>query len=194
VLSDRYTPRIDLLFVCTGNICRSPLAAGLLRVRLEEVAPGAGFVVDSAGIAATGGPVPAEVEEVARGLGVDLAAHRGRHLDPAEVAEASLVVGMTREHVREVSLSAPGSFPRTYTLREIVRRAGERGGRRPDESIDSWVARLGEGRRAADLLGTSPEDDVADPFGGPRRGYVEMGATLDGLLSALAPAVAGRPW
>ena len=161
-------------------------------MRVEEVAPGAGLVVDSAGIAATGGPVPVEVDEVARGFGVDLTAHRGRQLDPGEVAAASLGVGMTREHVREASLTAPGSFPKTFTLREIVRRAGERGGRRPDETIEAWVARLGEGRRAADLLGTSPDDDVADPYGGPRRGYVEMGTTLDGLLSALAPAVAGR--
>lgn len=156
------------------------------------MAPDARLVVDSAGIAATGGPVPVEVDEVARGFGVDLAAHRGRQLDPEEVVAAAVVVGMTREHVRESSLSAPGSFPKTFTLREIVRRSAERGGRRPDETVGDWVARIGEGRRAADLLGTSPDDDVADPYGGPRRGYVEMGATLDGLLSQLAPAVAGR--
>lgn len=156
------------------------------------MAPGAGLAVGSAGVAATGGPVPAEVDEVARGFGVDLAAHRGRQLVPEEVAEASLVVGMTRAHVRETSLSVPGAFPKTFTLREIVRRASQWGGRRSDETIDAWVARIGDGRRAADLLGASPEDDVADPYGGPRRGYVEMGTTLDGLLSALAPAVVGR--
>ena len=136
--------------------------------------------------------MPPEVDEVARGLGVDLTAHRGRQLDPEEVAEASLVVGMTRAHVRETSLSVPGAFPKTFTLREIVRCAGQRGGRRSDETIGEWVMRLGDGRRAADLLGASPDDDVADPYGGPRRGYVEMAATLDRLLTALAPAVAGR--
>jgi len=163
-----------------------------MAVRLEQVAPDHGLAVASAGVAATGGLVPAEVDEVARDLGVDLRAHRSRQLDPDEATAASLVVGMTREHVREVALAVPGTFPRTFTLRELVRRAGVLGGRRRDESLEDWVARLGQDRRAADLLGSSPDDDVADPYGGPRRAYAEMATTLDGLLTALAPAVAGR--
>ena len=162
-----------------------------MRVRLDGVAPGRAPAVSSAGVAATGTRVPPEVDEVARGLGVDLTAHIGRQLDPEEVAAASLVVGMTREHVREVSLAVPGVFAKTFTLRELVRRVGVLGGRRAEEPIEAWVARVGEGRRAADLLGSSPEDDVADPYGGPRRGYAEMAETLDALLTPLAPAVVG---
>lgn len=161
-------------------------------MRLDGVAPGHALDVGSAGVAATGTPVPVEVDEVARGLGVDLTGHVGRQLDPEEVAAASLVLGMTREHVREVSLAVPGVFPKTFTLRELVRRVGVLGGRRAEEPMDAWVARVGEGRRAADLLGSSPEDDVADPYGGPRRGYAEMAETLDALLTPLAPAVVGR--
>lgn len=141
-------------------------------------------------MAATLGGVPAEVDEVGRGLGVDLSAHRSRQLDPDEVAGAALVVGMTREHVRAVSLAAPGAFAKTFTLRELVRRSSGRGGRRSGEPLGEWVVRVGEGRRAADLLGSSSDDDVADPYGGPHRAYVEMGVTLDGLLTPLAAAVA----
>jgi len=98
---------------------------------------------------------------------------------------------MTRSHVREVSLAAPGLFPRTFTLRELVRRALRQGGRGPDESVGDWVARLAEGRRAADLLGSSTDDDVADPYGRPLRAYVEMAATLDTLITPLAAALGG---
>lgn len=136
--------------------------------------------------------MPVEVAEVADRLGVDLTAHRSRQLDPDEVATAALVVGLAREHVREVSLAVTGAFPRTFTLRELVRRAGAVGGRRGDEPLGEWVERLGDGRRPSDLLGSSPDDDVADPYGGPPRAYAEMAATLDALIRPLAPALAGR--
>jgi protein-tyrosine phosphatase len=81
------------------------------------------------------------------------------------VTSSDLVVGLAREHVREATLLVPSAYPRTFTLKELVRRGGEVGARGDGESFDEWLARLHEGRNSLMHLGTSPEDDVEDPIG-----------------------------
>ena len=116
----------DVLFVCTGNLCRSPSAALLLRQQLRD-AGGAEVTVHSAGtVGADVGPPRSLVEE-GLAFGIDLAAHVPRTVDPAMIQAADLVVGLTREHVRETVVAVPSSFPRTFTLREIIRRGRPHG-------------------------------------------------------------------
>ena len=94
---------------------------------------------------------------------------------------------MARRHVREaVALAGPPVMGRAFTLKEIVRRGEERGGRAPDEPLEDWLARLAAGRRPAELLGDDVADDVADPIGGPRRGYERTAEELDDLTARLA--------
>jgi protein-tyrosine phosphatase len=116
----------DVLFVCTGNLCRSPSAALLLRQQLGDQA-GAEVTVHSAGtVGADVGPPSALVKE-GRAFGIDLGGHVPHMVDLGMIQAADLVVGMTREHVRETVVAVPTSFPRTFTLREIAEGSSRRG-------------------------------------------------------------------
>ena len=93
-----------VVFVCTGNTCRSPLAEALCKARLAERLgctaadlPGRGFHVYSAGLAAmTGGPAAEEAVDVARAYGADLTTHASRPLTADLAAQADYLVAMTR--------------------------------------------------------------------------------------------------
>src|SRR5690348_647746 len=91
-----------VLLVCTGNICRSPLAEALLRRALEE-RDLKGVEVSSAGTGAWDG-APASEGAYLVGLeqGIDLSGHRARLLTPAMVDEADLILAMSRSHLARV--------------------------------------------------------------------------------------------
>lgn len=87
----------SVLVVCTGNICRSPIAAALLARRLND----AGKQVDSAGVAALiGAPAAPYAQEVMRERGYDLSDHRGRQLTAEMLAQADLVLALDETHRR----------------------------------------------------------------------------------------------
>jgi hypothetical protein len=90
-----------------------------------------------------------------------------------------------------VALAAPAVLERAFTLKEIVRRGEERGGRAPGEPLGEWLARLSAGRRPVDLLAEAEADDVADPIGGPRRSYERTAKELDDLTARLARLLGG---
>jgi protein-tyrosine phosphatase len=103
-----------ILILCTGNICRSPMAEALLRASL--VASHSPIDVQSAGLAAVVGH-PADPEAVAllSARGLDLTAHRARQLTPAMLARADLVLVMDagqRHHVERLSPAARGRVHR----------------------------------------------------------------------------------
>ena len=90
-----------VLLVCTGNTCRSPMAAGFLAHGLGP--DGGRVMVQSAGTAAWDGQPASELSvEVAARDGVDLAAHRSRRLTPELVRQADLVLVMEPSHVAAV--------------------------------------------------------------------------------------------
>ena len=107
---------MKITVVCTGNTCRSPMAAALLGSLLSEAE------VSSAGIYAENG-APASENAVAAmaARGVDISSHRARKLTGAD-AEADMVICMTRRHKAAVKAMFPGA--RAYTLTEL---AGEYG-------------------------------------------------------------------
>jgi protein-tyrosine phosphatase len=105
-----------LLFVCTGNTCRSPLAEGLARKLLAErlncspdELPRRGFWVLSAGVAASyGSPASEESVAVAQEFGIDLTGHRSRPVNPQLLAAADDIIAMTRSHALTLQTRYPG--------------------------------------------------------------------------------------
>ncbi len=98
-----------MLFLCTGNICRSPMAAAIARRLIEERGL-AGIEVSSAGTAAwDGAPASEGAYLIALERGLDVSAHRARQLTTDLVAAADLVLGMSAHHVeRAIALGGEG--------------------------------------------------------------------------------------
>jgi protein-tyrosine phosphatase len=173
-----------ILVLCHANVCRSPMAAALLARRLAGL--DVTVPVRSAGMYRAGDPPHPEVVSVLASYQINAAAHRSRVASPADLARTVLVLGMTRENLRYAVVTEPGSWPRAFTLKELVRRGGQIGPRPPGESFAAWLARAHAGRDHASLLGYSLEDDVPDPAGGPLRAYADTAALLDQLVSRIA--------
>ncbi|HZU36991.1 MAG TPA: L-threonylcarbamoyladenylate synthase [Gemmataceae bacterium] len=150
----------SIVFVCTGNTCRSPLAEGLCKKLLAErlgcpmeELPARGFVVLSAGLAAMmGGPAAPEAVEVANSFQVDLSGHRSQALTPQLLAEADYLVVMTRGH----AVALLEQFP----------------------DLQGRVS----------LLGTDGTD-IPDPIGAPRDVYEECARQILNGLERLLPEV-----
>jgi protein-tyrosine phosphatase len=181
----------SILVVCTGNVCRSPIAEGLLRAafasRLGANAP----IVSSAGTMGWSGSAadPNSVEAAAE-RGVDISDHRARELRTRDVASASLILGMSREHARAVVAQDHDVARRTFTLKELVRLLEAL----PPAAGGDLVSRVA----AADALrssgfGGNPDDqDVADPLGMPLDSFRAVGWELDVWIARLVDGLLGR--
>ncbi len=99
----------SLLFVCTGNTCRSPMAE-IQANQLVESGEFTGLSVTSVGTAAQDGSVASDLAlRVAVNRGLDLSDHRARALTPERIASADLVITMTRLHSEAVAHLAPSA-------------------------------------------------------------------------------------
>ncbi len=106
-----------ILFICTGNVCRSPMAEGLFR---KATGGNNEFRVFSAGIGAVDGqpPTPHSVTAM-RELGIDISNQRSRALTGELVRQADYIFAMTHAHVDTISLLYPGAADKTFLLREF---------------------------------------------------------------------------
>jgi protein-tyrosine phosphatase len=165
------------------------MAEALLRRRLAEV--GVEAHVGSAGLHPSGSPATDEAISVMAGRGLDIEAHRSRQLEPDMIAAADLVLGMAREHVREVAVLDGDALGRAFTIKELVAAGRNIGPRLPPESLEDWLARAGVGRQRQSLLGAGYDHalDVADPVGGPRAEYVDTADELEELIDVLVGLV-----
>lgn len=100
---------MKILFVCTGNICRSPTAEGIFRHLLEDAGLDHEVVVDSAGTGDwhVGEPPDTRAQKVARARGVDLADLRARQVADADFVNFDLILAMDRGHLRDLERVRP---------------------------------------------------------------------------------------
>lgn len=105
----------EILFICTGNTCRSPMAEGLFRARGGEKKTGlraasAGLFTQD-GLPASGNAVKAAAER-----GADIAAHRSRRLTPQLAQGARYLVCMTGAHYDSLCALLPDQADKIFTL------------------------------------------------------------------------------
>jgi glycine hydroxymethyltransferase len=106
-----------ILFVCTGNVCRSPMAEGLFR---HAVRGRGDYRVLSAGVGAVDGQPPsAHAVRALKELNIDIGRQRSRMLTSELVNQADYIFGMTHGHVDAVMLLYPQAAEKTFLLREF---------------------------------------------------------------------------
>lgn len=175
-----------ILTVCTGNICRSPLAEVLLRAPLEPL----GVRVRSAGThALVGHGMPDEARQVARAYGADpeqTNAHRARLLTDAQIEDADLVLTMTAEQRDHAMRTLPRRADRVFPVLEFarlvralgeeeIRRIADSAGANPKARLASVVEAISSRRGRAAAPG---EEDVIDPYRQPFAVYEASAAQL----------------
>jgi protein-tyrosine-phosphatase/tRNA A37 threonylcarbamoyladenosine synthetase subunit TsaC/SUA5/YrdC len=121
VIEERFVRRQlerSILFVCTGNTCRSPMAAAIARHILAQAPPdGLTTTVKSAGtFASAGQPATPEAEHALRTLGIDPGRHSATEVDRRLIAEADAIFTMTREHADAILSIDPSAGPKVRTL------------------------------------------------------------------------------
>lgn len=105
----------EIVFVCTGNTCRSPMAEGLFRARGGEKKTGLRAV--SAGLFTQDGlPASGNAVQAAAELGADIAPHRSRRLTPEIARQARYLVCMTGAHYDSLCAMLPDCTGKIFTL------------------------------------------------------------------------------
>lgn len=188
---------IRILTVCTGNVCRSPLAAILLAQRLSML----DVDFSSAGTRARPGlSMTPEAQQIAIELGatpIAAAAHSSRFLGETQLQSADFVVAMARNHRRSIVELNPALAGTAFTLRELARLLADVGDREllrqgAQSNTDDPRTRLRQmlsfvaARRGVSAPSDSPDDDdVVDPFRRSRRTYELSGAQVHRALPAV---------
>lgn len=155
--------QIHVLFVCLGNICRSPLGEALFRHHADAGGHAGCFRVDSAGTAAyhIGEPPDSRSAETARRRGVQLAG-RARRLEPSDFYDFDHIVAMDRSNLEDIEAARPSDArARVHLLRSF------------DPEADG-------------------DEDVPDPYYGGPDGFDRVHDIVDRSTRALLAHLAGE--
>ena len=172
--ADRRTP-YRVMTVCTGNICRSPMAEIVLRDRFEAAGLGDRVVVDSTGVSdeEEGNPIDRRARAVLaeHGYVVD-GSHSARQVLPHDLAGSDLVLAMTAQHARVLRRLAGGADDSSDGIPEV----------RLYRSFDPAAPHVPAG---------GPEHvlDVADPWYGGRRDFEECLEQVEAAADAIVEHV-----
>ena len=186
-----------VLHVCTGNICRSPMAESLMRHGLRERLGDQAdrFEIRSAGtMGFTGDPMQPFAHATLQTYGVDGSAFVARALEPYYVEQADLILGATRQHRGAAVVMSPRAARRTFTMREFDRLLS------PVDPADLPADLEDRARALVDVAAGNrglvrpdrPEDDdLEDPYTGPEAGYVACAQLIDDALRRPLDLIAG---
>ncbi|MFF3372972.1 protein-tyrosine-phosphatase [Streptomyces sp. NPDC002680] len=192
-----------ILYVSTGNVCRSPITERLTRHALADRLGDplwGGLIVESAGTwGHEGAPMEANAEAVLAEFGADPSGFTGRELLDEHVIRADLVLTATRDHRAQVISMGHSAGLRTFTLKEFTRLV---------KAIDpATLPPLDDGmiqraralvRAAAALRGwllapTAEADEVYDPYGAPLTFFRSIGDEIQQALDPVVTALTGVP-
>jgi glycine hydroxymethyltransferase len=183
-----------ILLVCTGNICRSPMASGFLSGLLRERGID-DVTVASCGVSAwEGSPPTPEAVAAMREQGRDISRHMARRMSRRMVESADLIVGMSHEHRDAVSRIARPATSRTFTLKELVHLLDAVGPPQADGPSDK---QLRSAALRADALRDAYRDlqlkdeDVADPLGLGLESFRAVAWEIEALCEGLVDLVFG---
>jgi protein-tyrosine phosphatase len=176
---------VHVLHVCTGNICRSPMAERIMRAELvDRFGPGVDIEVRSAGTYGghAGGPMHEPAAVVLDELGVDASGFVTHWLREPQVEWADVVLTATAAHRSQVLALEPRGLRTTFTLRELARLAAyvAPADLPPGSPGARLLALVGV---AAELRGVYPAtgrtaDDVDDPYGEPLSRYRQTASEI----------------
>ncbi|MFS0836227.1 low molecular weight protein arginine phosphatase [Paenibacillus sp. 1P03SA] len=183
----------QILFVCTGNTCRSPLAEGILRHMARE--ENLEVQIRSAGVfASDGSPISRQSSSVLREKGCE-ASISSSLLRSADVDWADLILTMTQDHKRAVIQRFPQAADKTHTLKEFVEDDSE-----VTTAAAEWeklIAELQvkqalsqeitieERTRLKYLEKRLPDYDISDPYGGSLELYRHTAEEIEEALVKL---------
>lgn len=176
----------EVLLVCTGNVCRSPLSEGLLKLRLRQRlgAEVTRFSVSSAG---TRGLASAPMDRLAAAelarLGGEPSNFSSRRLDMTLVTQADLILTATREQRSTLLAEAPAALRKTFTLREFADLAPRVV--RSVAGLHDLVRTCAYSRSAATLH----DYDIADPIGQSPGFHRSVATLIDEDVSRIACAL-----
>jgi protein-tyrosine-phosphatase len=133
-----------ILFVCTGNLCRSPMAEGLLRQRLAEKELSQHKVASTGIWAVDGKPASENAVLAMKERGIDISDHIAHTITAEDVAEADLILCMSREHQQMIHNTWPQYDWKVFRLSEMVKKR--------KDVRDPYRGSLEEYRACADII------------------------------------------
>lgn len=175
------------MFVCTGNICRSPFGEIFLADRFEKISPGQFSVSSSGTLGMVGYPFAPMANEVAKSYGVYVDNFKPRRLTEGMIDENHLILALGQEHRKKIISLEPRAIKKTFTLREFVRCLELinislilKKSYKCKTNFDAWNALINEAHmQRFKCIEDKKEDDIIDPWMQEMESYKKM---ADGIL------------